>query len=294
MHPSCRFPFVWFLFGSLCVVSSAVTGKLMRRSHRLFATLVPSAWKHAPEGWVMFPSSSVDAGAELDVKKTLLFLKQNSQYNLLGQVMAFAGELNCIPKVEWFYAELTFTLPPTPAAEKLALFINDQERLRCGLRNQSKGTSVSGMLWSPELTARVQTISEEDFCWCLTEDRNRTQQFLQDTMLQWHNRADYLVARKSREKKEFRQDITLNQVIQEGQERKRRMQQRKMKEVEKTELTKEKKLSEWDNFVADVLPREVRESLDRESDGMEDVRFSRNGSTTAGYGRSMRTPGFSR
>lgn len=263
----------------------------MRRTSALFAAL-PSTWTREPLGWTMFPSSSTPAEAEFDVRKTFMFLKQNAQYNLLGQAMAFARELNCIPKVEWFYAELTFTLPPTEVGELVALFLNDQERLRCGLRNQSSGTSVSGTQWCPDMLARVQTKSEEDFCWCLTEDRNRTQVFLQDTLLQWHNRADYLVSRMSRQKKEFRQDVTLSQVIQEGQERKRRMQQRKLKDNERLQLTKERKISEWDNFVTDVLPRDIRESLDRDSDGMEDVRFSRTGGSTAGWGRSVRTPGF--
>lgn len=209
--------------------------------------------------------------------------------------MAFAEELNCIPKVEWMYSDLTFTLPPTPAAEKLATFLNDQERLKGGLRNQSDATSSSSTLWSPQLMARIQTKSEEDFCWCLTENVKRTEQFMQETYLQWHNRADYLVSRQSREKKEFRPDITLSQVIQEGQERKRRMQQRKLKSEEQLQLTKENKRSEWDNFVSDVLPRELRESLDRESDGMDDVRYSRTGSTSGSTGgRSVRTPGFAR
>jgi hypothetical protein len=242
----------------------------------------------------MYPSTAVEVGTENNVQKTFCFLKQNTQYMILGEFMAFAEILGCYPKVEWFYSELTVTLPPTPAAEKLATFLNDQERMRAGLRNQSSSTSSSSTLWSPELMAKLQTKSDEDFCWCLTDDTNRTRQFMQETLLQWHNRADYLISRKSREKREFRPDITLNQVILNGQERKRRMQQRKLKQEEHLHLTKESNQTDWDSFVTDVLPREVRESLDKESDGMDDVRFSRTGSTTGSVGKSLRTPGFAR
>mmetsp|Transcript_38463 Transcript_38463/g.44787 ORF Transcript_38463/g.44787 Transcript_38463/m.44787 type:complete len:265 (-) Transcript_38463:65-859(-) len=258
---------------------------MLRKYLVLRAAMVPSTWHSAPDGWFLVPSTTVAATEELKVRKHFSFLKQNSQYNLLGQSMAFALELKVVPVVDWFYSELTFTLPPTREAEILACFLNDQEKLHCGLRNQTSGTSSSGAMWSPELMARVATKSEESFCWCLTDDTAKTQQFLQETLMQWHHRADYLVARKSREKKEFRQDITLTQVIQQGQERKRRMQQRKHKEEKKEEDLKAQRASEWDNFTADVLPREVREMLDRESDGMEDVRYSRSGSAVGGWGR---------
>ncbi|CUG91157.1 Hypothetical protein, putative [Bodo saltans] len=266
----------------------------MRRSAKLLSSMTPFAWSEAPEGWHMYPSTSVEIGRENNVQKLFCFLKQNSQYMILGEAMAFAEEIGCIPKIEWFYSDLTVTVPPTPAGEKLALFLNDQERIRGNVRNQSSSTSSSNTLWSPQLLARLQTKSDEDFCWCLTDDTNRTQQFMQETYLQWHNRADYLISRKSREKREFRPDITLNQVILNGQERKRRMQQRKLKEEEQLQLTKDEKHSDWDNFVADVLPREIRENLDKESDGMDDVRYSRTGATNGSFGRSNRTPGFGR
>lgn len=218
------------------------------------------------------------------------FLNHGAQYNLLGQVMALAEEVRCFPTVEWFYAELTLTLPPTKEAEVIACYANDEERLRCGLRNHSRGGSnASGVMWSEELSRRVRERSESDFCWLLTNDQRRTQQFLQETFLQWHHRADYLVTRKSREKREFRQNLTLHQVIMEGQERKRRMQRRKERANEKEANIKAGKESEWDTFTHDVLPRELREALDRESDGMEDVRLSRVGTATGGWNRSQRS-----
>lgn len=236
----------------------------------------------------MYPCSETEMSKELTVRKTYFFLSQNNQYQILGEVMALAKELKCIPKVEWFYAELTLTLPPTSTAATIANYMNDQEVQRCGLRNQSKGTSVSPFHWSPEMLRRIQTQSDENFCWCLTMDQRKTERFLQDILLQWHHRADYLIARKSRERKEFRQDVTLSQVILQGQERKRRMQQRKLKEEQREQDIKEKKVSEWDNFVHDVLPREVREHLDRESDGMDDFTFARTGLST---GRGKRAFG---
>ncbi|KAH9597179.1 hypothetical protein LSM04_004632 [Trypanosoma melophagium] len=251
--------------------------------------LVPSIWKTAPLGWHLIPHSNVKEHEELCVAKLFSFLNHAAQYAFIGQVMALAEEINCIPRLEWFYAELYFLLPPTRDAEILACYMNDQERLRCGLRNQSSGTGSSGIMWSRELHERVEKRASEDFCWLLTEDQRKTEKFLQETYVQWHHRADYLVTRKSREKKEFRQDLTLQRVIQEGQERKRRMERRRSRlETREKNITLGKE-SEWDNFTHDVLPRELREALDRESDGMEDVRISRAGTATGGWNRGHRT-----
>nr|CCC92412.1 conserved hypothetical protein [Trypanosoma congolense IL3000] len=252
-------------------------------------SLVPAVWRSSPAGWFLIPQRDVAEGEELRAAKLFLFLNHAAQYTFLGQAMALAEEINCIPRLEWFYAELYITLPPTPAAEQLACYMNDLERVRCGLRNQSSGTSVSGILWSEELRRRVEERAREDFCWLLTEDQRRTEKFLQETYIQWHHRADYLVTRKSREKREFRQDLTLHQVIQDGQERKRRMQRRRSREEAREANIASGKESEWDNFTHDVLPRELREALDRESDGMEDVRLSRAGSATGGWNRGHRT-----
>lgn len=250
----------------------------------------PSCWAGSPSGWYMYPNNTSPASEELPVSKTFHFLNHGAQYNLLGQAMALAEELQCFPIVEWFYAELTVTLPPTKEAEIIASYMNDQERLRCGLRNHSLGgAKTSGICWSAELVKRVQERSARDFCWLLTEDQRRTEKFLQETYVQWHHRADYLVTRMSREKKEFRQDITLQQVIMQGQERKRRMQRRKVRDSERKENIEKGRESEWDTFTHDVLPRELREALDRESDGMEDVRLSRAGTATGGWSRSHRS-----
>jgi hypothetical protein len=110
----------------------------------------------------------------------------------------------------------------------------------------------------------------------LTSDQKSTEKFLTETYVQWQHRAEYLVSRKSRDKLEFRQDLTLKGVIQNGQERKRRMQQRKIREDQAEALSAAtNKASEWDNFTHDVLPREMREMLDKESDGMDDMRMGR-------------------
>ncbi|EKF39552.1 hypothetical protein MOQ_000220 [Trypanosoma cruzi marinkellei] len=251
--------------------------------------LVPSTWKTAPSGWYLVPHSTVEAQRELSVAKLFSFLNHGAQYAFLGQTMALAEEINCIPRLEWFYTELYFLLPPTPTAELLACYMNDQERLRCGLRNHTCATSASGIQWSEELHRRVEERAMEDFCWVMTADQRKTEKFLQETYIQWHHRADYLVTRKSREKKEFRQDLTLQQVIQEGQERKRRMQQRRLRTEQRQEDIASGKATKWDNFTHDVLPRDIREALDREGDGMEDVRLSRVGTATGGWSRSYRT-----
>ncbi|CAJ1008990.1 hypothetical protein Q4I28_004303 [Leishmania naiffi] len=252
--------------------------------------VTPSCWTTKPAGWYLVPSSILPETEELRVSKRFDFLNHCAQYLFLGQVMALAEEVKCFPRLEWFYTELSFSLPPTKEAEVLANYMNDQERLRCGLRNHSEGgTSSSDIVWSKELKERVQRRAEEDFCWLLTKDQRKTEKFLQETFIQWHHRADYLVTRKSREKREFREDLTLQKVIQQGQERKRRMQRRRSRDEERQEAIKSGRESEWDTFTHDVLPRELREALDRESDGMEDVRLSRAGTATGGWSRSMRS-----
>lgn len=253
------------------------------------AALTPASWTTAPAGWYLRPRSDVVEGEELRVSKLFEFLNHGAQYLFLGQTMALAGELGCVPRVEWFFAELDITLPPVPQAEILANYMNDQERLRCGMRNSTKGTSISTVMWSKELAARVEDRAENDFCWVLTQDQGKTERFLQETYVQWHHRADYLVSRKSREKREFRPDLTLQQVIQQGQERKRRMQRRRQRDDTRQENLAAGRESEWDNFTHDVLPRELREALDRESDGMEDVRLARAGTATGGWSKSYRT-----
>lgn len=265
----------------------------MRASSRLLqpraTALVPSTWSTAPAGWHLYPDTHTPEDTELSVSKSFDFMNHGAQYLFLGEVMALAEELDCIPRLAWFFSELRFTLPPTPSSEVQANYMNDLESQRCGLRNHSPGgVGSSTFVWSRALTDRVAHRAEHEFCWLLTKDQRRTQQFLQETFLQWHHRADYLVTRQCREKREFRQDLTLHQVIQQGQERKRRMQRRRSREEERADDIKHGRASHWDNFTHDVLPRELRDALDRESDGMEDVRLSRMGTATGGWSRSHR------
>lgn len=267
-----------------CAVEEAGSGPMK------VSALVPSTWLSPHSGWYLFPNDTIPEHLELPVSKTFDFLNHGAQYRLLGEVMAVAEEIQCFPLIEWFYSQLTVTLPPTPDAETLASFMNDEERLRCGLRNHSVGgTASSGIRWSDELRNRAEQRAAGDFCWLLTDDQRKTQKFLQETFLQWHHRADYLVSRKSREKREFRQDLTLHQVMLQGQERKRRMQRRRERETERKVNLEKGVLSEYDTFTQDVLPRALREALDRESDGMEDVRLSRAGTATGGWSRSYRS-----
>ena len=237
---------------------------------------LPSTWRTLPAGWYCCPLSDIRTAHELSVRKDFAFLNHASQYHFIGAAMALADELKIYPQMEWLYSELTVTIPSTEGSETLALYMNDLETGRCGMRNLTKETGMSTVLWSPELRTRVEERANNEFCLMLTSDKKATEAFLQETFVQWQHRADYLVSRKSRDKKEYRQDLTLNKVLQNGQERKRRMQQRKIREdVSAAEAAATNNATEWDNFTHDVLPREVREMLDKESDGMEDFRMSR-------------------
>lgn len=240
-------------------------------------SFAPATWRSSPAGWFLFPSSNIPANMELPVTKLFDFNHNGAQVRLLGEGMAMAEELQCIPVVQWFFSQLTITVPPTEKGETLALYFNDVEHRTAKQRNGSVGgVAGAGVRWSEATRERVEARSREDFSWVLTVDKRRTLQFLQETFIQWHHRADYLVARMSREKREFRQDLTLGKIIEGAKERKRRMTRRKEREQKKAENIAAGRESEYDTFSHDVLPREIREVLDRESDGMEDVRMTRN------------------
>jgi len=75
--------------------------------------------------------------------------------------------------------------------------------------------------------------------------------------------------------------MTLDQLIKQAQQRKRRVARRDEKNVATTEAQQkhEQQLASEDaeELVSDSMPRDVRELLDRGSDGMDDVRKGRGG-----------------
>ncbi len=129
--------------------------------------------------------------------------------------------------------------------------------------------------------------------WCLMNDKKSRNDFNQDIFLQWYHRADYLVSRKSREKKEFRNTLTLDQMMQSAAKRRRRKEARTAKEVAAAKpqpkrvspAGDEDEEDDISNYAADMLPRELREQLERDSEdgGATDMIRHGKGRTTGSF-----------
>lgn len=169
------------------------------------------------------------------------------------------------PVVEWMWSEITVTMLSTPQTYQLAQYLNDLEVRFGKLRNQTRqeGMAPSGVRWSPELQRKIEDRASMGFLWMFNNDKNGIYRYMQSLFMQWSNRADYLIARKSRERKEFRPHLTLTEAMKEGAERKRRTERRKFKDRLATQgataLGMEKE--DFERYSFDTIPRDVREKM---------------------------------
>ena len=157
-------------------------------------------------------------------------------------------------------------------------------------------TPSSSSVLPADMSSRVKQKADETFCWCLVQDKKRRDTFAQDTFLQWMHRADYLVSRKSRQKKEFRNNLTLDQLLKDATTKRKRRQERRDNNttgagprdggrLAGTSPDASAAAALADSHIADVLPREVREQLDRDSDNpLDDLRHG-----TGSLNHSFRT-----
>ena len=58
-------------------------------------------------------------------------------YHWMGRVNAMAAELDTFPLLDWFWTEVTVSVPMTENGLRLARYMNDQEMLRAHKRNTS-------------------------------------------------------------------------------------------------------------------------------------------------------------
>lgn len=243
------------------------------------------------------PTSSSTAHSPMVVSKTYSFLDQPATYKFIAMVAAAIEELGfnklpsssagpsatesssntsllqekehplTIPKMEWMWSEVTVTMLSTPQTYILAQYLNDTESKIGTMRNQSAGGIKTGdNIWSKHLNDKIQARTNNNFMWMFNDEKNAIQNFIQSTYVQWSNRAEYLIARKSRERREFRQDLTLSQTIQQGAERKRRAERRKFKDkiAEHGAKALGMEKDDFERYSIDVLPREMREQLDED------------------------------
>jgi hypothetical protein len=289
-------------------------------------TIKPANWASLPAGWKVNKDAT-------KARKMFDFGAVPASCHWMGRVMLLANKLECYPEYDWFFQGIEVTIETTAVAETLALYMNDQESRHAMYKNMSEQTAANeNICWDDEYVQAIQQQAEGDFGWIVSNDRGNTNQFTGETYLQWMHRADFLVHRKSRDKRELRQNLTLDQLISESQQRKRRVERREGKEklakemkekmanptlklrtlasygptgaLDKRTDKKEAVGSSRNNtrsmpigaltgmgserparavrededgptIINDVLPREVRDQLNQDSDGMEDVCSSR-------------------
>jgi hypothetical protein len=152
-------------------------------------------------------------------------------YSWLGKAAALAEELDTFPLLDWFYSEVTVTMPLSPRGLLIAKYMNEQELLFGTKKNFSSGTDIfeegSQLLDDEAMCDKLASRSRHSFCWILNGQERMSSDFNSEIYLQWYHRADFLVKRRSREKKEFRLNMTLEQILKSSsQQRRRRVEKR--------------------------------------------------------------------
>lgn len=199
------------------------------------------------------------------ISKSFSFGQFGPFYHWMGRVAAMADQLEVYPDMDWFFMEVTVTVPLTEKGLTLAWYMQDEEALRGANRNVSEGgmafDSEASMaleknfkaidekeqekeqqeekqkekekvVWNElalptELKNKVEQQALGEFCWLIAGDKTQREVFTSEVYLQWYHRADYLVSRKAKEFTEYRNNLTLEQVLQSAsQNRKRRRERR--------------------------------------------------------------------
>jgi len=212
------------------------------------------------------------------------------------------------PSLKWFFYTVTVSFSSEDLLNnkqaQIAAFLNDTEIHYATKRNTSDGMSVSGIEWPAVILEDTGRHSAEHFKLLYPRGEcngiARRDEFLNTSMAQWYQRADYLVKRYSRDKDQQRQQpsqMTLDEMIKGADGRKRRKERREKRSQEMTaqqEEEEERRLEEQrlEQALEDptsVLPRETREKLmeAQKDDGFQDVRRERQGHSPLLSGRSL-------
>jgi hypothetical protein len=175
----------------------------------------------------------------LYVSKHFSFGQFGPLYHWMGRVGAMAEKVNCFPDFDWFFLGCTATVPLTPDGLHLAWYMNDEEAVRGANRNTSEGTlhldsekslasdSNNPFALPDELRKTVEKQAVGEFCWLIAGDSTQRELFTSEIYLQWYHRADYLVSRKAKEATEYRNNLTLEQVLQSASQNRKRRRERK-------------------------------------------------------------------
>ena len=90
------------------------------------------------------PTSTKDENGEeiLYISKTFSFGQFGPLYHWMGRVSAMAEQLGCFPDFDWFFLEVTATVPMTKEGLTLAWYMTDEEAMRANNRNTSEEIGV--------------------------------------------------------------------------------------------------------------------------------------------------------
>lgn len=160
-------------------------------------------------------------------------------YHWMARVGAMADHYAVYPDLDWFFMEINAAVPLTRRGLNLAWYMTDEEAMRGESRNVSdvapqfqpeKSLAVAGNsddALSPDKRREIEEHALGQFCWLIAGDAEQRDTFTGDIYLQWYHRADYLVSRKAKEYTEYRNNLTLGELLQSAsQNRKRRKQRR--------------------------------------------------------------------
>eukprot|EP00760_Papus_ankaliazontas_P027447 PhM_4_TR3338/c0_g1_i1/m.12819 len=238
-------------------------------------------------------------------------------YEWFGRCLKYVHMRTTVnPKIVWFYtsATVTFALDQHNDGDgraairsdqaQVAAFMDDTEREYSMRRNTSKGVGFTGIVW-PDETRKAVADATDSFKQMYHQDKNRRESFINSNITQWTQRSDYLVRRYSREKIEFRQTMTFDDMLKSSPARRRRKERIQMRikeqnqaavEEEVRRARAEEQMNEDENAeqdsdpIMDVwagVPREKREFLQAEFPGDHDVRAYRQGLSPMATGRTL-------
>lgn len=172
------------------------------------------------------------------ISKAFSFGQYGPLYHWMGRVGAMAEHLHVYPNFDWFFLEVTATLPLTESGLHMAWYMNDEEATRGEFRNTSDG----GTQFTPdksmalahnnpcaidtETRRRIEGQALGQFCWVIAGDVQLREIFTSEVYLQWYHRADYLVSRKAKEFSEYRKNLTLEQLLQSASQNRKRRKER--------------------------------------------------------------------
>lgn len=184
-------------------------------------------------------NSAEPEGTNVFISRTFSFGHFGPLYHWMARVGAMADHYQTYPHLDWFFMEVTAAVPLTTRGLHLAWYMTDEEAVRGIVRNISPEapqfrpneslvapSAGSDASLTPEMRRQIEEHALGQFCWVIAGDAEQRDAFTGDIYLQWYHRADYLVGRKAKEAAEYRNNLTLSQLMQSASQNRKRRKQR--------------------------------------------------------------------